>query len=242
MSWLLPKTNWVYIHIPKTGGTSIRHSLQKAHYILNKFEVDPNKVQEVFGVNKAINPTHIKINEYPLIGMDYKKYNYFTQVRNPFHRLVSAYFFLIQQDLDKLNGNVKQENLKRDLDFYRQRRKKYMKMKFKGFVELFLNKDAKQEFIDEWIVERTSQLKYCWTLQHEWIRDCPTELKVFKLEDPDKINEWLADLNFKYNYVHRKNQEIKDYAQYYDSVLEKKVYRYFQDDFFHYEYSRYVPK
>ena len=130
MSWLLPKTNWVYIHIPKTGGTSIRHSLQKAHYILNKFEVDPNKVQEVFGINKAENPTHIKLNEYPLIGMDYKKYNYFTQVRNPFHRLVSAYFFLIQQDVDKLNGNVKQENLKRDLDFYRQRRKKYMKMKY----------------------------------------------------------------------------------------------------------------
>lgn len=242
MSWLLPNTNWVFIHIPKTGGTSIRHSLQKAHYKLEKFRVEETDLRKVFRFAKKENPTHIKLYEYPLIGVDYENYKYFAQVRNPFTRLVSVYFFLQQQDLGRVNGLVDAKNLREDVDFYRRRRKQYMRMGFEGFVETFTNPDASAEFINNWIVEDTSQLVHGWTLQREWLRDCPTEMKIFRLENSGEINSWLREQGFRYEYVHRKNQDIKDYSQYYTKALEKKVYRYFQDDFYRYEYSRYVPK
>ena len=82
MGLLINRTHkWVYIHIPKTGGTSISH-------ILNK----------VTGTESIA--THGSIIEVKDNISDYFK---FTMVRNPFTRFLSEYFHQIRNNQTNKN-------------------------------------------------------------------------------------------------------------------------------------------
>jgi len=236
MTWLLPDTNWMFIHIPKTGGTSIHKSLRHEGYKLHQPKISIDALQRnLYSGLKQI-PPHSKISELKLCGLKAKQYNFFAQVRNPYTRLVSLYYFVQQQDKGRIEGHVKESNLKAPIEFYTQRHKLLNNMTFTQFVERVTDRDWQSKFDDEWLIEYTSQLRYGWHRQHEWLDGANVE--VFKLEHTDKIVKFIEDQKVPFTYQHRKNQKISNYMDHYSPGTRDLVYYYFREDFERYEYSR----
>ena len=110
----------IYIHIPKTGGSSIRSSLSKNYdLIFNASKENLTKMGFV-NLNKKFEAFDFSIGEfkdhipYQLIlekKLDYKKF-LFTFVRNPFSRLVSLYFECLGN-----NFHIKDLNTNNDINF-----------------------------------------------------------------------------------------------------------------------------
>ncbi len=80
------KKYYVYIHIPKNGGKYIRNKLisNKQNEIIHAYWSTKDKLD-------LAHIPYMKRREYtePMI-----EYHYFTYSRNPYHRLISAYFYL----------------------------------------------------------------------------------------------------------------------------------------------------
>jgi len=73
------KYELIFIHIPKTAGSSIVYSIDKSNW----FKQFPNLQHKPAKYYK----------EYPLIQPFWDKFFKFSIIRNPFDRLVSNYFF-----------------------------------------------------------------------------------------------------------------------------------------------------
>jgi len=238
MSWLLHNTNWIFIHIPKTGGTSIRKSLQRFKYNLTTLEFSKDQTKDVFKNSPTRAPTHIKLSEYEKIGLAINDYNYFAQVRNPYTRMVSVYRFIIKQDMKRYKGLS--TKLKADREFYYNRCRKLEKMQFSGFIKNFSDPNFANDWHSKWSIENINQLQFGWQLQKEWLTNCPTTLKIFKLEDVSQLNSWLNMMGFEYNYNHEKKQVYKDHFSFYTQEIADIVYKYFEQDFDEYKYPRFV--
>lgn len=79
--------NFVFIHIPKTGGVYMRR------YIMN--DPDTTLIKEYWGIDyvKRIDYAHIPfIKRFDYISHDID-FQYFTFCRNPYDRIISAYFY-----------------------------------------------------------------------------------------------------------------------------------------------------
>ena len=79
---------YVYIHIPKNGGKYIRKKIMdnNKNEILRAYWCTENNFD-------LAHIPYVKRNEYvePTIN-----YHYFTYSRNPYHRLISGYFYLVE--------------------------------------------------------------------------------------------------------------------------------------------------
>jgi len=76
----------LYVHIPKTGGTSIEDSLQKHDIDVGRFKSSMKNVELINNVKCAywhIPPKNMKIS--------FNDYNVFTVIRNPYQRFISEY-------------------------------------------------------------------------------------------------------------------------------------------------------
>ncbi len=81
------KNKFIFIHIPKTGGRSIQHTL------LKKFNHDNN-------IHNIVHNPHISLKDYKeYIGDKIYKYYTFAFVRNSYEKLVSEYFYCIRMNL-----------------------------------------------------------------------------------------------------------------------------------------------
>jgi len=87
--------NLLFIHIPKTGGTSVEN------YFSNKFNIPLNE-ESLFGFLDSKTGIHLNHSLQHLTMDEIKKYNYYfnitntcviTIVRNPYERLMSELFF-----------------------------------------------------------------------------------------------------------------------------------------------------
>ena len=105
------KKSKIFVHIPKTGGTSVNEAME-ARY--NRFNGDIQYVRKKFSVKKKCLPRkeEIQINENEYgnhahhnikaiyTDDELKKYDIFTVVRNPYSRLVSLFEFYKLRYLD----------------------------------------------------------------------------------------------------------------------------------------------
>lgn len=236
MTWLLPKTNWMFIHIPKTGGTSINKSLKDSGHTLKKVKLDSKLIRANLHPDLKQIPPHSKLSEMINCGLVAQDYNYFAQVRNPYTRMVSLYYFAQQQDLSRIQGDAETSRVKKPIVWYRKRHSILNNMTFTQFVEKFSDESWRQQFDQEWLFEYTSQLRYGWQLQHEWLDGA--DVKVFKLEKSGKIVKFIKHQKVPFTYVHKKNQGIQNYMNHYTPQTRDIVYNYFKEDFERYEYSR----
>ena len=236
MTWLLPETNWMFIHIPKTGGTSINKSLKDAGHTLQKVKLDSKLIRANLNPDLKQIPPHSKLSEMINCGLVVHDYNYFAQVRNPYTRIVSLYYFAQQQDLSRIQGDAETSRVKKSITWYKKRHSILNNMTFTQFVEKFSDDSWRQQFDQEWLFEPTTQLRYGWQRQHEWLDGA--DVKFFKLEKSDKIVKFIHNKGVDVEYKHYKNQGIRNYMDHYTPQTRDIVHRYFKEDFERYEYSR----
>lgn len=134
----------------------------------------------------------------------------FCFTRNPYDRLVSAYFYLIDESRDK----------EPDIS-YRELLLKYND--FKAFV-MNIEKDR----LNKAIIHLKPMSYY--------IDDID---KIFKIEEPNKINNYLLSLGIskKINDVRVNRSSHKHYLEYLDADIIKEVNRIYKEDFERFNYK-----
>ncbi len=176
---------FLFIHVPKTGGNAI-------------------KTTRLF--HESIFFGHASIRDVIAWGKKYK--TSYTIVRNPYDRLVSAFFYL-QQGGEKNN--------KRDL----QRMKK--QQKYKSFKEFVKNL---HEFIEETHYKP----------QYTFLTDNNNKLKVAHILKQESLNDDYIKLQQLYGYSPISLSKVntskhEDYNQYYDDETRRTVQEVYRKDF-----------
>jgi hypothetical protein len=99
---------FIFIHIPKNGGLFIRNKIKKNR--------KNSIIRNWFGDNNAhrLDLAHIPYIKKDRFINNKTPYNYYTYTRNPYHRLISAFYFKNNDD-DK--GSIK-DFIKNKLQFY----------------------------------------------------------------------------------------------------------------------------
>jgi hypothetical protein len=207
----------IFIHIPKTGGTSVeksigttslenlyseRRCLYSAPEILEKFEsTEQNKI-------KFITPQHLTASQLKTVVGDklFASYQKFTIVRNPFDRLVSEYRYVISD-----NGNMHQK-LFRNLSFNEFVNKSLSLPNFARYAVFDNHLTPQVEFIDPL---RASK-----------------KFKIFKYEEIENVFEWL---NVEPLWL-RKSNNRKPWEEYYTTELKELVYNFYKEDFKKFDY------
>ena len=201
-------TKIIFIHIPKTGGSSLNGLLRRKGISVKDHNIrDPN-----FKYLKQIPREESEIR--------------FCIVRNPFDRVVSAFFYLSK------GGNCKE-----DLEDA----KNYNILKYKGDFELFV----KNEFYDnspifeqihfkeqyKWICDDDGNLLVDEVLSFENLKD---NVKYFLKKN--KINTWS------WRFPHRNKSKHSHYSSYYTEETKKIIAKVYETDFklFHYSSEKLI--
>lgn len=84
----LSKVPLLFVHIPKTGGTSVESAMRNLDNSIRLLEsAKTNPSWQKFGHS----PQHCTVQELKELGIDLSKYQVFTVVRHPYERVVSEY-------------------------------------------------------------------------------------------------------------------------------------------------------
>lgn len=89
--------NVLFIHIPKTGGTSVEHYLSEKYSLplnhKNLYGIIQNN--EYININSSLQHLSFKeiIKNKKYFNLDLKNLKIFTIVRNPYDRIISQLFF-----------------------------------------------------------------------------------------------------------------------------------------------------
>lgn len=207
-------SNLFFIHIPKTGGSSIERCLSldqlKGGY---KFKYTKN--------NKTIqcksSPQHLTLDILEDAIENFQSFKHFTVVRNPYDRLVSEYHFSYDCRVDnKIMCNLKLNNI---LDFNN----------FIRYIFNELTEDQRQILFDNHFVP---QVHYT---------TGNTKVKVFKLEEINMLEEWLQiqtknnNLKIPHDMRSRCRKPFCDYFT--DKDVLELVNNYYKQDFKKFKYD-----
>src|SRR3990167_1499364 len=87
--------DWVFIHIPRTGGTYIESLFDINWTLENEDETNENNKNNLFGVyrlnGRLFTLQHLTATELSVFFNEYILYKKFTVVRNPYHRIISLW-------------------------------------------------------------------------------------------------------------------------------------------------------
>jgi hypothetical protein len=178
---------FIFIHIPKTAGTSIRS-------VLNKHAAQTNKVmQKVHQKNKMIKSEHIGASDikHILEGNLWKKYFKFAFVRNPWEIMLSHYlYFSNRKGWSLLHQRAKKLTFNKFIDWYFLRAPKvnYNKGFRRGF-EYFI------EINNEQVLDFIGKFE---NLKEDFASICK-KLNIQEIDLPIKNKSDHKHYNFYYN-------------------------------------------
>lgn len=213
-------SNLFFLHIPKTGGSSIERCLGldqlKGGY---KFKYIKNNKKIVC----TSSPQHLTIDVLEDAIENFKKFKHFTIVRNPYDRLVSEYHFSYDCRLqNKVMLELKDKNIFLFKDFIK-------------YIFLNLTENTRQVLFDNHFVQ---QVKYV---------QSDIKVKIFKLEEINKLEKWLQkqtkNPNLKIPHDH-KSQSRKNFEDYITDIETLNIINsYYKEDFelFNYKMLTHVP-
>jgi hypothetical protein len=182
------KKYYIYIHIPKNGGKFIRNKL-----ISNK---QNELIHAYWSTKNNIDLAHIpymKRHKYidPTI-----EYQYFTYSRNPYHRLISAYYYLCKMDdYSLLYGKESIQD-------------------FRSFIKHVLKKYIFPLGFNSNMIHFYPQ--YLFICNEDF--EIPKTMKIMKLEDHENppvynLNEYYDNETLQYvNQIYKKDFELLDYT------------------------------
>lgn len=204
----------MFIHIPKTGGTSFRKSLNKeiiygGHTLFIPFKDQPKNLNQYFLNNDNKKWTKNRGIPNVIDGIYSPKLNNniitFTIIRNPFDMLSSLYFHDSGKGFGHLGGNSHPESIKHTTSF-------------KDFIIKYCS--------DNWNYAGGIPCPYLKLNLFQQIFDKDGNIKVDIILFNEKLNEGLEFLKKKFNIncnkILKKNistHKKKNYKDYYDQEM-----------------------
>lgn len=217
------KNKRLFIHIAKTGGTSI------SKHFGDRDGVYHNHIPKEYLVKEA--PSIIRVHRSAsyiknLMGSHYDEFNSFAVVRNPYARMVSLWSFVKEKQLRKISKSkkkVKKNKLKasKEIVFQKEYEKIY-NFDFKEFVKYYIERD----YIPEGIrIRQTDNLFENGNLIVN---------NIIKFEN---LNEDFFNIFNEKLPVKNKGRYKKKYYEYYDDEVKSIVKNFFYDDFENFGYG-----
>jgi hypothetical protein len=207
-------SNLFYIHIPKTGGSSIELCLNLDQLIGGyRYEYIKNGST----IRCKSSPQHLTLDILEDAVEHFNHFEQFTVVRNPYDRLVSEYHFSYDcRTENKIMLFLKKNNLFSFDDFIK-------------YIFLNMSEDERQLKFDNHFVP---QIRYT---------QGKTPVKVFKFENLNNLQDWLREKTNNENLViphEMKSQTRKPYLEYFNNqeILDI-VNEYYIDDFTAFNYQ-----
>lgn len=204
----------IFIHIPKTGGVSVMHSLFK-----NK-KINYNDTEEF------VKYGHMFAKQIKKLRLDYEDIIKFTTIRNPWERLLSTYTFLTKgSEIHKPPESILFNYLYGNINFNELVRVLYKKNKKNDDV-FFVNDD----------IHHLSKNINLYTLgQHNWIFDTNGEKLVDHICYLHKLSEDIKKFNEKYSLniklgEHKNKTKHKHYSEVYDDDTREMVRELYSKD------------
>jgi len=210
MAFKLLNHNIIFIHIPKTGGSSIYTAFKLANSCIN------------------ISPDYAHRSIYELEN----NYNinadiYVTQCRHPFKRFFSHYNYLLEWNEKRIKGSLPLNS--RPAEYYIKMNQFLYEKKFIGFVELLNDKTKISSFISNFPTERSAFQK-----QVDFL-NLKRNLKIFKLEN-GLIWKYFTELGYRITPMHMKKSTYK-YTKISNEIIDI-IYNYFIDDYSYFNYDK----
>jgi hypothetical protein len=202
----------IFIHIPKTAGTTIGMKINKLpqkkfweQLLLNGYDEKKNKHLQHF--------TYMDLLEYcSSKKYDVNKFTFFAVVRNPFDRIISDFYF-------SFNTVLKTPIRETDLDL--------LQKKFADFLDDFLSDNG-----NKFDYHEVPQYKYLIDEKGE----IPSKIKIFKFETLAQDFETLGIGKLDIHINMAKNKKY-NYRDYFNDVTYKKVLDFYREDFIRFGYS-----
>ena len=213
MALLDRQNKFIFFHLYKCGGTSLRD-------ILKPYLSDiryPNRYEELgnsHSLPRDIKQIYQSINKIDFYNSMFK----FTFVRNPFDWLLSTYYYILKNNLHPENENVSKMKLYDFLYYYVNDLKYTNKYKELGHNKI------------------TSLYEYITDNNDELIVDY-----IGKYENIDSDMQSISEkIGVKYSYIPNLNvntSKDKDYRKYYDVYSIDFVKKYFEKDLDYFNYT-----
>lgn len=217
------KYKCIFIHIPKTGGSSIQQALidsdSSFEPFTEKYILKNNLPPHSNGYN-GINKWDIKHTPARFIKNEYDNYFKFCFVRNPWDLVVSTYFWWIQKtklDIRKIQGKILE------------------KLGFNDFVYSFYT-----DYINE--IHHQGLGQTYWITHNDNSSSCIDFVGRFENINNDflKVCDTLGIIPQKLK--HKNKSTHNDYRHYYDNDAQNIIYNKFYVDINNFNYSFNVNK
>lgn len=223
------KDKFIYVHIPKSAGTFIKHYLLsniEEGYAENQNQQDYDDKYHVT-CERSLNAI---IRDVP----DYKDYYKFTIVRNPFDRVVSMFSYLGGWKFDYfVENNIESPMMPYVQEFH----KYYLSDDFDGFITYaYEGKYIKkfhagyyENYIDRISINGEVAIDKFYKM--EYIKSCVSDLsKKFNFENKSGFNDWRQNSSSEY-------KKKRHYSDYYSSYSRDFVERHFSRDLDYFDYG-----
>ena len=204
----------LFIHIPKTAGSTIDYHLRQ-----NNPELDRGKYFANVALKKFTNEEYRLCLSKPLQHLTYremakilpenilKDYKKFTVVRNPYDRLVSEYYFS----------------------------QKYVKI-YKDFEEFVRKALYLDLFTRVWLFDGHLETQTSYSINEN--KNFQSIDYIFKYENLNECFQYLKSITSKNVTQHlRKSLERKKFQEYYTPELKQIVQEFYKEDFINFNYS-----
>lgn len=208
----------IFIHVPKTGGTSIEQILEMMSpdafltykpsrntyslLPLDKFTSDE------YRLCASKNLQHFTLRELQKVldPQIYKEYKKISVVRNPYERLVSEFAY-------------SQKTINRHHNF-----------------DMFVKKNlAHPQYLRNWLFDGHLETQTSFLINEE--NNFNSIDKIYRYENLQDCLKDLNSLTGKNTYPHLYKSAHQPYQEYYTQYLQELVYNFYKEDFINFNYS-----